>query len=63
MNASFKSSIADVNLATVAATDPLWPPNLAASPAAAKLSTGLSALPASAARSLDQIIFPAHSRR
>ena len=30
MNAAFKTTVADVNLSTVAAADPLWPPNLAA---------------------------------
>lgn len=57
MNAAFKSSIADVNIATVAAADPLWPPNLAATTAAsAKKGTGLNALPGSAAKSLKEIL-------
>lgn len=30
MNASLKTTIPDVNLATIAAKDPLWPPNIAA---------------------------------
>ena len=56
MNVAFKTSIADVNLTTVAAADPLWPPNLAATAAAAKKGTGVKALPNSAARSLDAIL-------
>ena len=56
MNAAFKTSIADVDLTTVAAADPLWPPNLAATTAAAKKGTGLKALPNSAARNLNQIM-------
>ena len=36
VNASSKTSIPDVNLAAVAAADPLWPPTLAASLGAAK---------------------------
>jgi lysophospholipase L1-like esterase len=63
MNAGFKSTIADVDLATVAAADPLWPPNLAAKPAAARPGAGLNALPASAARSLNQILWPDRLRR
>lgn len=55
MNTAFKTTTADVNLATVAAADPLWPPNLAAKPAA-KSGTGINALPGSAARSLKQIL-------
>jgi lysophospholipase L1-like esterase len=35
MNAGFGSKIADVNVATVAASDPLWPPNLGATVASA----------------------------
>lgn len=31
MNASLKTTIPEVNLTTIAATDPLWPPNIAAS--------------------------------
>jgi len=61
MNASFKSSIADVNLATVAAADPLWPPNLAANPTA-RSSNGLMALPGAAAKSLDAILMPERRR-
>ncbi len=55
MNAAFKTTIADVNLTTVAAADPLWPPNLAAR-AATRSGTGMVALPGSAARSLNQIL-------
>jgi lysophospholipase L1-like esterase len=54
MNTAFKSTTADVNLANVAAADPLWPPNLGAH-AAAK-SAGLMALPGEAAKSLNQIM-------
>jgi len=61
MNASLKSSIADVDLTTVAAADPLWPPNLS-SVAAAKQRTDLIALPDEAAKSLDAVILPDHRR-
>lgn len=57
MNAAFKTSIADVNLATVAAADPLWPPTLAAS-GAARRPKGMLALPGAAARSLDKVLLP-----
>jgi lysophospholipase L1-like esterase len=53
MNAAFKSSIADVNLAAVAAADPLWPPNLAATAAA---RPGRIALSAAAMRSIGEIL-------
>ena len=56
MNAAFKTSVADVNLTTVAAADPLWPPNLASADAAAKKGTGVKALPGSAARNLNQVL-------
>lgn len=56
MNAAFKTSTADVNLATVAAADPLWPPNLAKTVTAAKPGYGMMAMPASAAKSLNQIM-------
>jgi lysophospholipase L1-like esterase len=62
MNSGFNSKIADVSLATVAATDPLWPPNLAAA-AAAKRSQGMIALPGEAARSLNQILLPPRLQR
>jgi len=56
MNAAFKTTTADVNLATVAASDPLWPPNLAATTPAAKRGKGMIALPGEAARSLNEIL-------
>jgi lysophospholipase L1-like esterase len=55
MNAGFGSKIPDVTLSAVAAADPLWPPNLAAAPAAR--TAKIIALPA-AGRSLNQILFP-----
>ncbi len=58
MNAAFKTSTADVNLTTIAAADPLWPPNLASTAPANKLRTGLNALPNSAAKRLNQILLP-----
>ncbi len=54
MNAGIGTKIADVNLATVAAADPLWPPNL---PAHAVSGTGMM-MPAAAGRSLDVILKP-----
>ena len=57
MNAAFKTSVADVDLAAVAATDPLWPPNFAAT-AAAKRGAGMMALPYSAARSVESVMLP-----
>ena len=62
MNAAFKTSTADVNLATVAAADPLWPPNLAATTAANK-RTGLNAPPNSAAKRLNQIMLPSRLQK
>ncbi len=54
MNAGIGTKIADVNLATVAAADPLWPPNL---PTHAVSGTGMM-MPAEAGRSLDVILKP-----
>ena len=51
MNAAFKTTVADVNLSTVAAADPLWPPNLAAKSG----SGGSSALPGAAAKNLRNV--------
>ena len=45
MNAGFGSKIADVNIATVAASDPLWPPNLGATVAASARLPAAAALP------------------
>ncbi len=52
MNAGIGTKIADVNLATVAAADPLWPPNLSTH---AVSGTGMM-MPAEAGRSLDVIL-------
>ena len=54
MNAGIGTKIADVNLGTVAAADPLWPPNL---PTHAVSGTGML-MPAEAGRSLDVILRP-----
>jgi lysophospholipase L1-like esterase len=62
MNTEFKTSTPDVNLATVAAADPLWPPNLAAHPTTTQAPT-LIALPADAAKGLDAIMLPDRLRR
>jgi lysophospholipase L1-like esterase len=69
-NASSKTTIADVNLAAVAAADPLWPPTLAASLGAAKPGPGsaskypasIKAVSAEAAKSLEEIMVPARLR-
>jgi lysophospholipase L1-like esterase len=53
MNAAFKSSIGDVNLSTVAAADPLWPPNLPATAAARPARIFLSG---TAAKNLKDIL-------
>jgi hypothetical protein len=50
MNAQIKTSIPDVNLAPVAAADPLWPVNLAHH---ADLPANAQTIPANAGRSLD----------
>ncbi len=54
MNAGIGTKIADVNLPTVAAADPLWPPNLLTH---AVSGTGRM-MPAEAGRSLDVILKP-----
>ncbi len=59
MNAAFKKTIPDVDLSVVAAADPLWPPNLAASLPAAKRGAGLNALPGASAKSLRDSLLPA----
>ncbi len=51
MNSSMHTAIPDVSLATVAATDPLWPPNFAPLPQARRMM-----MPASAARQVDRIL-------
>jgi phospholipase/lecithinase/hemolysin len=56
MNVDFKSAIADVNLAPIAAADPLWPPNLAPPTATYRKSHTLISLPESAAKNLDAIM-------
>lgn len=56
MNSAFKTSTADVSLTTVAAADPLWPPNLPTASSSARKGNGLNALPSSAAKSLKQIL-------
>jgi lysophospholipase L1-like esterase len=70
VNASSKTTIADVNLAAVAAADPLWPPTLAASlgaakngsGAAVKYGAGIKAVSAEAAKRLEEIMVPARLR-
>ena len=62
MNAGFNAGIADVNLATVASSDPLWPPNLAATTAMARTGQGIFALHRDAARGLNQLFLPASER-
>ena len=57
MNAAFKTTVADVNLSTVAAADPLWPPNLAAN-----AGSGGSALPGAAARNLRNVLLRARQQ-
>ena len=65
MNTGFSSKIPDVNVTAVSATDPLWPPNLAATaaarpagiPAPAALPHS-PALPAEAAHGLNQLFLP-----
>lgn len=68
MNATGKTSIPDVNLATVAATDALWPPNFPALPTAlpSSLPTSLPAHIALSPASLEQlhsILLPDRLRR
>jgi lysophospholipase L1-like esterase len=63
MNAAFKTSIPDVNLAAVAAADPLWPPNFGAgagagASAATQRKAGMMKVPTAAVRSLDSILIP-----
>jgi len=62
MNTAFKTSVPDINLAAVAAADPLWPPNFASNPAARR-GAGLMALPYSAARSVESIMLPDRLKR
>jgi lysophospholipase L1-like esterase len=70
VNASSKTTIADVNLAAVAAADPLWPPTLAASLGAAKSGAGadaayavsIKAVSPEAAKSLNEIMLSARLR-
>jgi lysophospholipase L1-like esterase len=52
MNAAFGTKIADVNLAPVAAADPLWPPNL---PHHAISATGMS-IPTISGRSVNDVL-------
>ena len=54
MNSGFGSKITDINVATVAATDPLWPPNLGATVAAT------AHLPAAAALPMEKILSGKH---
>jgi lysophospholipase L1-like esterase len=58
MNASFKTTIPDVVLGPVAAADPLWPPNVVPNAAPGVRPASLFALPADAARNLNQILLP-----
>ncbi len=51
MNAALKTKIADVDVSTIASTDPLFPPNL-------PKSTQARGIPAAAARSLDWMLKP-----
>jgi lysophospholipase L1-like esterase len=52
MNAAIKTSIPDVPLAPIAAVDPLWPPNLAAT------TGGKTAIPASAGLAVNALLVP-----
>jgi lysophospholipase L1-like esterase len=58
MNASFKTTLPDVALGPVAAADPLWPPNLVPNAAPGVRKAAAIALPAAAARNLNQILLP-----
>ncbi len=58
MNASFKTTIPDVDLGPIAAADPLWPPNLVPNAAPGVHKATMIALPADAARALQQILLP-----
>jgi lysophospholipase L1-like esterase len=62
MNAAFKTSVPDVDLVAVSAADPLWPPNFAAKPAAARGAT-VMALPWSAAQIVNSIMLPDRLQR
>jgi lysophospholipase L1-like esterase len=54
MNAAFKTTIADVPLAPIAAADPLWPPNLA------KTTGGKTAIPANAGKAVTDLLLEGH---
>jgi lysophospholipase L1-like esterase len=63
MNASFKTTIPDVALGPIAAADPLWPPNIVPNAAPGLRPATHIALPAEAARSLNQILVPDRLRQ
>lgn len=63
MNAGFNAGIADINVAAVAATDPLWPPNLAATTAKVRAADGIIALHGEAARGFEHLFLHDSARR
>lgn len=56
MNTSFSKSIPDVSLSAVAATDPLWPPNIAAH--LAQPAIAVQNLPAAAMQQAGKVLMP-----